>query len=362
MKNIELLVKPVSFDCNLACSYCFYKSTESIYGAGKHLMEDKILETLVLKAMQYSNGGLAVFSWQGGEPLLAGVTFYRRVIELQQKHGKKGQRVGNSVQTNGTLLNEEFIKLFKEYNFLLGISLDGDRPMHEFHRGKSFEGAMKGIALLRELELDFNILTVINSFNASRPADLYNFYVKEGFDFVQLIPCVEKDSMGKLSEFSVDSKTYCKFLCEFFDLWWNGGKPAVSVRFFDNILEILSGYDATYCGFKSTCGDYLALEYNGDIYPCDFFVKKERKLGSIKDASFEDSFRLAKENFGVKKADVNEKCALCKWKYICNGGCLKYRLIKDDNFSSLDYLCEAYKEFFGYSIVRLKTLAGGIRQ
>ena len=362
VKNIELLIKPVSFDCNLSCSYCFYKSTADIYGAGRHLMEDKTLETLISKAMQHSDGGLAVFSWQGGEPLLAGVPFYLKVVELQKKYGKSGQRVGNSIQTNATLLSPEYIKIFKEYSFLLGVSLDGDKLLHEFYRGKSFAGAMKGVDLLRKEGVDFNILTVINSCNANNPEDLYNFYLKEGFDFVQLIPCAEKDSTGKVTEFSVKPKAYGKFLCEFFDLWWNKGKPGISVRFFDNILEILAGYPATYCGFKNECSGYLALEYNGDIYPCDFFVKKEMKLGNIKEASFEECFKLSMEKFGVKKGTVNEKCISCKWKYICNGGCLKYRLIKEDNFSSPDYLCEAYREFFEYSIERLKILAKGAGQ
>ena len=357
MKNIELLIKPVSYDCNLNCTYCFYKAAGAIYGAGKHLMDDLILETLISKAMKYSNGGLAVFSWQGGEPLTAGVDFYRKAVGFQQKHGKREQRVGNSIQTNGTLLNKEFINLFREYNFLLGVSLDGDKLLHDIYRANSFTAAMEGINLLRSSELDFNILTVINNLNAKNAAGLYDFYIKEKLDFVQLIPCVEKDLQGKLTDFSVDPETYGKFLCDFFDLWWNEGKPRISVRFFDNILEIFSGYAATYCGFKNECGGYLTVEYNGDVYPCDFFVKKEMRLGNIKESSFEKYFGSSKTGFGAKKTLSSEKCSNCKWKYICNGGCLKYRLINKNSYNSPDYLCEAYRRFFEYSFERLNKLA-----
>ncbi|MFH1612329.1 MAG: anaerobic sulfatase maturase [bacterium] len=356
MRNIELLIKPVSYDCNLNCGYCFYKSTKNIYSENTPIMNENVLEKLIQKSLFYSNAGTAIFSWQGGEPLLAGIDFFRKVIDFQKKYGKSGQIVGNSIQTNGILLNEEWFKLFKEYNTFIGISLDGNEEIHNYYRGKSFSKTMQAISLLKKENVEFNILTVINNFNANKSKEMYDFFLQNNFFYIQLIPCVEKDEKGNITSFSIESKSYGKFLCEFFDLWYNDGKPKISVRFFDNILEVLAGLNPGYCEFKDTCGDYLVIEYNGDIYPCDFFVKSEWKLGNILENSFEELFSKNKITFGSLKSKVNETCKKCKWFFICKGGCLKYRMINDNKYYELDYFCDSYKEFFEYSHHKLKNI------
>jgi len=356
MRNIELLIKPVSYDCNLNCNYCFYKSTKNIYEKNHHLMDINILETLIQKSLSYSDAGTAIFSWQGGEPLLAGIDFFKNLINFQKKYGKSGQIIGNSIQTNGILLNEEYIKLFKEYNTFIGISLDGNEEMHNYYRGKSFSKIMQSISLLKKENLEFNILTVINNFNVNKPKEMYDFFIQNNLFYIQLIPCAEKDEKGNIASFSVEPKFYGKFLCEFFDLWYNNGNPKISVRFFDNIAEVLAGLNPSYCGFKDKCGDYLVVEFNGDIYSCDFFVKKEWKLGNILIDSFEKLFNKNKTTFGSLKSKINEKCQKCKWLYICKGGCLKYRMINENKYDGLDYFCDSYIEFFNHSIDRLKKL------
>ncbi|MCX5777574.1 MAG: anaerobic sulfatase maturase [Candidatus Firestonebacteria bacterium] len=357
MKNIELLIKPVSYDCNLKCGYCFYKTTEEIYPRQKHLMSDNTLETLISKTLSFSNGGAAVFSWQGGEPLLAGNDFFGKVISFQKKLGKDGQRVGNSVQTNGILLNTDFIKLFKEYSFFLGLSIDGDEATHNFFRDNSFKKTMKAADMLRQANLEFNILTVISANNVKQPKDLYEFYLKNNFNFVQLIPCIEGNS-----SLATPPSAYGEFLCKFFDLWYNNGKPQISVRFFDNLLELLAGYKPSYCGFKDKCNDYLVIEHNGDVYPCDFFVKKEWKLGNISENSIEELFQKAEASFGVLKAKTNKACKSCNWNYICRGGCIKYRLVNNNKYDDVDYFCEAYKSFFDHSIRKLQELANKFKE
>lgn len=356
MRNIELLIKPVSYDCNLKCEYCFYKTTQSIYPDKKHLMDDSTLETLISKALSYSNGKTAVFSWQGGEPLLAGDNFFKKVVSFQKKHGLPGQRVGNSIQTNGLLLNEEYIELFKGYNFFIGLSIDGNEKIHNFYRGNSFAKTFEAAYVLRKAELEFNILTVINAFNVNKPEELYKFYLENNFNYIQIIPCVENDESGKIRLLSVTPASYGKFLCGFFDLWYNNENPRISVRFFDNILEILAGLAPSYCGFKDKCTDYLVVEHNGDVYPCDFFVKKEWKLGNIVSDSLEKLFKSANDTFSHLKSKVNKACTDCSWNFICQGGCLKYRLVNGNRYDNTDYLCESYKELFKYSLNKMKKL------
>jgi len=369
VKNIELLVKPVSYACNLDCSYCFYKPVKELYPGITPKMEPAVLETLIKKALAYSAGGTAAFSWQGGEPLLAGREYFEKIFELQKKYGSAGQRVGNSVQTNGLLLDGPWLELFARYKTFLGISLDGDRETHEYFRKGSFEAVMKAVKLLQKTGTEFNVLTVVNSQNVKAPEKLFAFYKENGLRYVQLIPCAEVDGGGKLSAFSVGAKEYGKFLCAFFDLWYNDGEPELSVRYFDNLVELAAGLEPGYCGFKDNCGAYLVVEANGDVYPCDFFVQNKWLLGNINETGFEELLGKAKKEFAPLKSASTEKCRSCKWAFICKGGCLKYREIRraavtEENdlaaFASPDYFCEAYQMFYEYSFARLKKLAGRI--
>ena len=361
VKKIELLVKPVSFDCNLNCKYCFYKGTGVMYPAFRHLMEKKVLEVMIKKAFEYSGGGLSSFSWQGGEPLLAGFNFFDEAVELQKKYGRTGQSVSNSIQTNGLLLGAEMTGLIKQYNIFMGLSLDGTEAEHNKYRGESFSGTMAAAERLRREKLEFNVLTVITGSNSKDPAGLYEFYLKNGFEYVQFIPCYETDKSGMPAPFSVEPRSYGDFLRGFFDAWHNGGNPKLGVRLFDNILEVLSGQAPGYCGFKDSCRDYLVVEHNGDVYPCDFFVKKEWRLGNILENSFEDLFEFQAASFSRLKAGTASKCKECEWLCICKGGCLKYRRKVNGGFDSPDHFCKAYKMFFRHSMEEFKRMAKNAR-
>ncbi len=356
MKNTELLIKPVSYDCNLECGYCFYKGTEKLYPGGSHRMDEAVLERVISRAFDYSDGGVAAFSWQGGEPLLAGADFYGKVFALQKKLGGAGRRVANSIQTNGALLDEGILGLIKEYNVFAGLSIDGNEAMHNRYRNRSFGAAMEAAGKLKARGIDFNVLTVINDFNAGRAEALYNFYREKGFEYVQFIPCFELGPAGRPALFSVKPSEYGKFLCSFFDLWHNDGNPEFGVRFFDNVLEALFGAEPGYCGFKDSCRDYLVVEYNGDVYPCDFFVRKEWKLGNIMENTLSELYERQLAGFSRLKSLVSPACASCEWFSICKGGCPKYRETAGGRYDAPDYFCEAYKKFFGYAAKRLKGM------
>jgi uncharacterized protein len=317
-------------------------------------MDDETLELLVKNTLSYSNGGTASFSWQGGEPLLSGVDFFKRVIELQKKYGISGQRVGNSVQTNATLMTKQFAFLFKQYNVLLGISLDGPRKIHNYHRDKSFDKVMNSINLLKEENVEFNVLTVVNNINSKKPDELYEFFLNNELYYLQFIPCMETDNNGNVLPFSVTPEDYGAFLCRLFDLWFNNGNPQMSVRFFENALEAAAGLSPSFCEFKATCGQYLLVEHNGDVYPCDFFANKDLLLGNIKTDPIEVLLSRNLDIFGKKKLNLHNDCLSCGYKYICNGGCLKYRKTSDGSFFKKDYFCLSYIMFFDYALPILK--------
>jgi len=364
MKQIELLIKPVSFDCNLNCEYCFYRKTSNLYPGRFHHMSEKVLEKLISESMRYSEGRTCVFSWQGGEPLLAGLDFFRKAIALEKKYGKQGQIVSNSIQTNGTMLNMEWIRLFRDYNFLIGISLDGPPQIHNRYRrypsGKgSFEKVMEGINLLRKGGVEFNILATIGKETGSNPEEILDFFLSEGFFYVQFIPAVDR-THDRIADFSLTPTQYGDFLCRLFDRWWNRGSPLISLRQFDSILEILLQGNSSFCKFRNQCGQYIVVEFNGDTYPCDFFVRKEWKLGNIFQTSIKRLFEEAKSRFGKWKEKAPSDCSSCHWNFICHNGCPWFRWIKNGNMGDKDYFCEAYKKFLSSTIERFEKLRGSL--
>jgi len=364
MEKTALLIKPVSYECNLNCGYCFYKKTSSLYSGGTHRMRADVLEKIICEAMAWSGGQPRIFCWQGGEPLLAGVDFFKRVVELQKKYGKTGQVVGNSIQTNATLLNSEWIKLFRQYNFFIGVSLDGPQAVHNYYRRYpatkgSFSEVRKGISLLRKGDIDFNILSTIGKETAGNPQKIYNFFLSQDLHYLQFVPAVDRTE-EKVQDFSITPIQYGDFLCRLFDVWWNGGNPTVSVRLFDNILEILLGRCSSSCLFKAECGEYIVIEHNGDVYPCDFFVRAEWKLGNILELPLGELSRRAKLQFGKLKRIVPPGCESCQWNFICNNGCLWFRWIRNGSLEDKDYFCESYKHFFFHAIPRFKKLRDSI--
>ncbi len=320
-------------------------------------MDDMTLKTMISQYMK-SAGRCASFGWQGGEPLLAGIGFFKRVVAYQQAYGLSGQLVGNNLQTNGLLIDEAWAKFFRQYNFFIGVSLDGPEEVHNRYRHSAngndgFQRTLKGIRTLRDHRVEFSILSVVNDVTAKKPAELYDFFIRNGLDRLQFIPCLEiNGETGKVQDYSVTVQDYRDFLCTLFDLWYNHGRPVASIRLFENILAIYLGRDPEICAFKDRCGSYLVVEYNGDVYPCDFFVEDQWMLGNLLDTPIHDLLKKRKSReFNGRKMEGSPVCKPCEWNFICHFGCQHYHLSAGKN-----YFCDAYRQFFQYTRRRFETL------
>lgn len=360
----SILVKPASADCNLHCTYCFYheRPTDPYQAVrGRHVMDDATLRDLIREGMRLMPQ-VATFGWQGGEPTLTGVEFFRRVVYYQQKFGRSGQYVSNGLQTNGTLIDDEWAELFSRYAFLLGVSLDGPQQWHDHYRRTaggmgSYEQVMRGINVLRRHHVEFNILAVVNDVTAEHPREIWEFMREQGFNYLQFIPIVEIDPhTTRLAEFSVSPQQFGDFMCTVFDLWYNGGHPEVSVRLFDNLLLAYAGHGPQVCQFQPECGDYVVVEYNGDVYPCDFYVERRWYLGNLRERPLDEIIVDQKAvAFRRRKRHGDPDCATCPWLDICNHGC---PLMRDHNpYGRTHYLCTAYKQIFAHSEQRLRELS-----
>ncbi|MEA3344686.1 MAG: anaerobic sulfatase maturase [Chloroflexota bacterium] len=367
--SFSVLVKPVSADCNLDCEYCFYhdRPTDPYRDRKRHRMSSRVLRALLRQYMPLA-GANPSFGWQGGEPTLAGLDFFREVVKLEQRYGVSGQVVGNGLQTNGTFIDEEWARFLAQYNFLVGVSLDGPQELHDHYRYNaagdgSWQRVMDGIELLRQYGVAFNILTVVSDLTAQRPAEIYSFFREQGFEFMQFIPCVERDpKSGEIAPFSVKPQQYGDFLCELFDLWWNDGEPEASLRTFENVLAAYLGQEPETCEYRERCDSYVVIEYNGDVYPCDFFVTEEWRLGNLLETPLEEIVRSPKrEKFSSIKGRPYAECEDCPWDFICHHGCPRFRLGPDGRFGQHHYLCPAFKQFFAYADERFRELADRIR-
>ena len=294
--------------------------------------------------------------------MLAGLPFFQRVVEYQQRFGHAGQSVSNGVQTNAALIDDEWARFFADYRFLLGVSLDGPRQWHDHYRLRpdgqgTYEQVMRGIAALRRQEVEFNILTVVNNVTADHPDEILKFMLEQGFRYLQFIPCVELDPRtGKQADFSVSPGQFGDFLCRTFDLWYNHGQPEVSVRLFDNLLLAYAGHGPQVCQFQQECGDYVVVEYNGDVYPCDFYVETRFHLGSIHQQPLQEiAAGAAAIAFRQRKRQGDPLCHTCSWQPICNHDCPSMR---DHNAEGPTHcLCQAYRQFYAYSEGRLRQMS-----
>lgn len=367
-RQLGVMWKTVSEDCNLACDYCYYSTCGG--KPGKINRIDSGLLDIFMKDYMKHTDGVAAFAWQGGEPLLAGLDFFEEVVALQAKYAPPRTVISNALQTNGTLLSDKWASFLKTYRFLVGVSLDGPEEMHNARRvdalGRgSFDRVMKGIGHLRRHGVDFNILTVIHKGNVNRAAELMAFYKEENFSHVQFIPCMDfrAQEPGKAGEYEITAGEYGAFLSEAFDIWYNGGAPEVSVRFFDNMLSVYMNEQAELCIHRSACPDTLVLEQNGDAYPCDFFISEEWKLGNAGVHTLDEMLaHPAYREFKALKPCLPEPCRTCEWKALCHGGCPRNRDWSADRMSSKpDYFCAAYQEIYAYADDRMKALSGGLR-
>ena len=366
MRPFTLLIKPSGSDCNLNCTYCFYKDRAPELGSGKQRMSEPVLEKLICDYMKL-NFPLAVFSWQGGEPTLMGLDFYRRVIELQQQNRSPNQQVTNLFQTNAVLLDDKWCKFLHENTFLVGISLDGPKELHDHYRvdhsGRgTFDRVLKAINTCKQHKVEFNILCLLNNINVQQPGELFDFFIARHIKYLQFIPCLEADLSGtKPADFSATAEQYGHFLCKLFDRWYDYGPEKLSIRVFDSILAHCINGRHTLCSFDKRCSQYIVIEHTGDAFCCDFFVEQKWFLGNICQTPIDQlAASDLKQTFAKSKLKLADKCLLCTHLDICRGGCLKNRSFLTGRFDQPSYYCQSYKRFFEYVMPRFMQLAAKI--
>jgi uncharacterized protein len=348
----SLLIKPASAVCNLDCEYCFYldRDADPYQDLPARRMTFDTLERLVESYLAYSYPRSS-FIFQGGEPTLAGLPYFQKLVEFQTQYGRKGQVVSNALQTNAVLLDEDWCRLFREYNWFLGVSLDGPESMHDLYRYKkdrtgTWKRVMQSVELLQKQQVPFNILCVVSQANVNHAAELYRFFKSLGVDNLQFIPLAEFDPAGNPLPFALTAQQYGKFLVDLHEAW-QPDRRSMHIRFFDNILEALAGQKPSTCTMHETCDSYVVVEYNGDVFPCDFFVEKPWKLGNIiADSWGAIAARPRRFQFAGKKTLAHPECQVCEYQSLCHGGCPKFRHGPHRNFDDLDYFCQSYKRIF----------------
>ena len=365
------MVKPTGAICNLACEYCYYLEKERLYPKGERFrMPDELLERYIQQMIAAQPGPEVPFAWQGGEPTLMGLDFFRRVVELQAKYLPRGWRVTNALQTNGTLLTPEWCEFLRENKFLVGISMDGPAFLHDRYRvdkrGRAtHERVLRGLELLKEHRVEFNVLCVVNSANARHPLEVYRSFKEKGVQYLQFIPIVEHLGGGAVSERSVSPRDYGTFLCAIFDEWVRRDVGKVFVQIFEESFAMALGYPANLCVFRETCGRALAMEHNGDVFACDHFVLPEYRLGNIRETPLERLASLPEqERFGLAKRDaLPPQCFACDVYEMCRGACPKDRFaLTADGRPGLNYLCEGYRTYFRHAKPVLDRMARLWRQ
>jgi uncharacterized protein len=366
MPPINILIKPASSACNLHCKYCFYldeaeKRSQSGYG----MMSEATLETIVRKALEYGETQVG-FAFQGGEPTLAGLDYYRKLLELQQKYNEKRVTISNSIQTNGMAIDADWAQFLAENHFLVGLSLDGPKEIHDLNRidakgAGSYNRIMKTVTLFKQSGVEYNILSVVSKPVARHIGKVYNYFVKQGFEYLQFIPCL--DGLGVQpgrSPYSLTPRLYEDFLKRLFDLWYhdftvNGRR--VSIRMFDNILQMLMGYPPESCDMKGRCSANIVVEADGSVYPCDFYALDEWKMGNVHEDGLAELIQgeIAKA-FVAVSAGITEQCAGCEVYALCRGGCRRnYEPIRDGKVGK-NYFCPAFKAFYQYALPRFQEM------
>ncbi len=366
MTPFSLLVKPASADCNLRCRYCFYLDRASLYPATKrHRMSDAVLERMIRSYMGTPQPCYS-FGWQGGEPTMMGLEFFKRVTDLQASIGSRGALVANGFQTNGVLLDDDWARHFAQYRFLVGVSVDGPAALHDrFRRDAGGRGTharvMQGIGALRRQQVDFNVLTLVTQANVDHPERVYDTLCEMGVLFHQYIECVEFDEQGRLRPYAITGREWGNFLCRIFDRWQAHDTHRVSVRLFDTVLmQLVDGISNT-CAAGSRCDPYLVVEHNGDVYPCDFHVLPELRLGNLVTDDWtalrgSETYRV----FAEAKGRWNAACSSCPWLRHCHGDCPKNRPGRDPG--ALSHLCAGWRQFYAHALPKLASLADEIRR
>ncbi len=352
-RPLYVMLKPAGAACNLRCDYCYYLDKKELYpGYRTQLMSDELLDKFTRQYLESQTMSEVMFTWHGGETLLRSIDFYRKALALQKKYAR-GRRIDNSLQTNGTLLTDEWCNFFREHNFLIGISVDGTREMHDRYRknaeGKtSFDKVLQGVELLQKHGVEFNIMATVNDYNVDYPLEFYR-YLKTLSQFIQFTPIVERFPNGEVTPWSVPSEKWGKFLCDIFDEWVRSDVGQIFVQYFDSTLANWMGVAPGVCTLAKTCGHAGVMEFNGDVYSCDHFVFPEYKLGNIHSKTLTAMmYSDRQQQFGQDKYNkLPAQCRACKFLFACNGECPKNRIAKTaEGEEGLSYLCQSYYEFF----------------
>lgn len=370
----QVMLKPVGPACNLNCTYCYYLEKKNLYPYAKgYRLKDDLLETFIKEYIKSQDVPVVSFVWQGGEPTMLGLDYFQRAVELQEKYSE-GKRIENALQTNGTLLTDEFCNFLREKSFLVGLSIDGPRELHDHYRltasGKpSWNEVMGGVRLLKKHNVEFNTLSVVNDKTSEKPVEVYRFLKSIGSQFMQFIPIVERYTSepgeedvhlvhhqykgeAEVTDWSVKPRQYGNFMIHIFDEWVRKDVGRYYVQLFDVTLANWMGEsNPGLCVFSETCGDAAVMEHNGDLYSCDHFVYHDYLLGNIKDNSLIDLMQQEiQARFGMeKRTTLPQYCIDCEYRFACHGECPKHRFrITPDGEPGLNYLCDGYKMFFGH--------------
>ena len=368
-KPLYVMLKPAGAHCNLACKYCYYLEKNKLYPtAQRHLMSDEMLEQFTREYIEVQTMNQVLFTWHGGEPLLRSIDFYRKALSLQQKYAG-GRCIDNVIQTNGTLLTDEWCEFFAQNHWLVGISIDGPQPYHDHYRltaaGKpSWQKVMQGIKLLKKHGVEWNAMAVVNAYNVNHPLEFYRFFKENGCQFLQFTPIVERQTRHEdgrtlasladkdeipLSEASVTPEQWGYFLCAIFDEWVRKDVGKIFVEIFDCTLANWMGISPGICAYSKECGHAGVMEHNGDVYSCDHFVFPEYKLGNIRDHSLIDMLygEQQQEFSRLKHSSLPRQCKECDMEFACHGECPKNRFMKDKyGDSGLNYLCLGYYHYY----------------
>jgi len=367
-----LLAKPAGSLCNMACRYCYYTEKARLYAdTPRHVMSDELLERFVRQYIEMQPTPDVLFTWHGGEALLRPVAFYRRALELQGKYAG-GRRIDNAIQTNGTLITEEWARFFKENNFLVGVSIDGPQEFHDAYRKScngrpSFGQVMRGIELLDRYGVEWNAMAVVNRLNGDFPLDFYRFFKRIGCRYIQFTPVVERlyrhpdgralaspieGATAEVADFSVTPAQWGTFLCTLFDEWVRSDVGEFFIQIFDSTLAGWMGVEPPVCSMSATCGHAGALEFNGDVYACDHYVFPEFRLGNIFQRTLaEMMYSPEQREFGENKRRLlTRQCRACEFLFACHGECPRNRFaLSDDGEPGHNYLCEGYRKFFRHA-------------
>lgn len=385
-RRFHVMAKPTGSRCNIDCNYCFYLHKEQLLEQDRHSgMSDEVLETFIRQYIDSQDGEQVVFSWQGGEPTLMGLEYFEKIVVLQKKYQKPGQRIENDLQTNGILINDHWARFLRQHNFLVGISIDGPAELHDRYRvtrsGKpTFEKVMAGVAALKRHHVPFNALVTVNRTNARFPLEVYRFLTRElGATYIQFNPCVEPvdfkqtapqfwrdetipvmgtrrarpgDLDSIVTDWSVDPDDWGRFLIAVFEEWVNNDLGRVQVNLFETAVAQTMGMPAQICITSEFCGKGLAIEKNGDIFSCDHYVYPEYKLGNVQSTKLAHmAFSERQKAFGLGKRDtLPAACKRCPYLKLCYGECPKNRIVRSEEGElGMNYLCPGIKAFFSYA-------------